>query len=395
LAQFKINTEANLITPLTTRTFGELGFKERSNLQEWIAKEPSCLGEELLVIQKEFAGFSDTHERLDLLALDKQGSLVLIENKLDDTGRDLTWQALKYASYCSGLSKENIRQIYQEFLDKTDPGADARERMTEFLDADDYEEVTINRGITQRIILVAANFRKEVTSTVLWLLNFKLRVQCFRVTPYSMGDQHFLNIEQIIPTKDVEDFMIGIADKSLDEVEGAAEEKNRHRVRREFWTEVIRAISGKTGLYQNISPSTQGWISAGSGARGVGFNLVASRTYARAEVYIDRGDGEENMFIYKQLLAQKGVIEAAFGGDLTWEPLEGKRACRIKSEMAGNIFDRDQWPAMIDFMIGAMVRMENAFREPLAAINRKLRTRERAALAPVPTGATVEAAEGS
>ncbi len=75
-----------------------------------------------------------------------------------------------------------------------------------------------------------------------------------------MGDQHFLNIEQIIPTKDVEDFMIGIADKSLDEVEGATEEKNRHRVRREFWTEIIRAISGKTGLFQNISPSSQGWI---------------------------------------------------------------------------------------------------------------------------------------
>jgi hypothetical protein len=72
---------------------------------------PRCLGEELLVIQKEFAGYSDTHERLDLLAIDKQGSLVLIENKLGDTGRDLTWQALKYASYCSGLSKENVRCI--------------------------------------------------------------------------------------------------------------------------------------------------------------------------------------------------------------------------------------------------------------------------------------------
>jgi hypothetical protein len=96
-----------------------------------------------------------------------------------------------------------------------------------------------------------------------------------------------------------------------------------------------------------------------------------------------------------QLYAQKDAIEAAFGGDLTWEPLEGKRACRIKSEMAGNIFDRDQWPAMIDFMTGAMVRMENAFREPLAAINRKLRTRERAALAPAPASATIEAADRS
>jgi hypothetical protein len=94
---------------------------------------------------------------------------------------------------------------------------------------------------------------------------------------------------------------------------------------------------------------------------------------------------------------QKDAIQAPFGGGLIWEPLEGKRACRIKSEMAGNIFDRDQWPAMIDFMIGAMVRMENAFKEPLAAINRKLRTGERIALAPAlaPADAPVEAAEGT
>src|SRR6202790_1022838 len=131
------------------------------------------------------------------------------------------------------LSKENIRSIYQEFLGKTDSTADARALMTEFLEADDYEEVAVNKGFTQRIILIAANFRKEVTSTVLWLLNYRLRVQCFRVTPYSMGEQHFLNIEQIIPTKDVEEFMIGLADKALDEVEGATQEKKRHRARRE------------------------------------------------------------------------------------------------------------------------------------------------------------------
>jgi hypothetical protein len=271
---FKIDKASNSIIPLTIQTFADLGFKERTNLQEWIAKEPSCLGEELLVIQKEFSGFSDTHERLDILALDKQGSLVLIENKLDDTSRDVTWQALKYASYCSRLSKENVRSIYQEFLDKTNPNADARALITEFLEVDDYEEVVVNKGFTQRIMLIAANFRKEVTSTVLWLLNFKLRVQCFRVTPYSMGEQHFLNIEQIIPTKDVEEFMIGIADKALDEIEGVTEQTNRRKIRREFWTEVIRAMATKTNLFQNISPGSQGWIGAGSGVRGVGF-----RTY--------------------------------------------------------------------------------------------------------------------
>ena len=96
---YAVNKNSNDIQQIKTITFNEAGFKERQHLQEWIAKNPSCLGEELLIIQKEFAGFDDTKERLDLLALDKRGNLVIIENKLDDTGRDVVWQALKYVSY--------------------------------------------------------------------------------------------------------------------------------------------------------------------------------------------------------------------------------------------------------------------------------------------------------
>ena len=40
------------------------------------SKNPEVLGEELLIIQKEFDGFNDTKERLDLLALDSDGGLV-------------------------------------------------------------------------------------------------------------------------------------------------------------------------------------------------------------------------------------------------------------------------------------------------------------------------------
>lgn len=55
-------------------TFNSLNLKERQDLQEWIADEPESLGEPLLIIQKEFDGFADTRERLDLLALDKNGN---------------------------------------------------------------------------------------------------------------------------------------------------------------------------------------------------------------------------------------------------------------------------------------------------------------------------------
>jgi RecB family endonuclease NucS len=65
-----INKETKIATAIEKKSFSELGFTERYDLQEWIANQPSILGEDLLIIQKEFDGFSDTKERLDLLALD-------------------------------------------------------------------------------------------------------------------------------------------------------------------------------------------------------------------------------------------------------------------------------------------------------------------------------------
>ena len=50
--------------------------------------------------------------------LDKDGNLVIIENKLDDTGRDVVWQALKYASYCSSLNKKQIVEIFVAYMTK-------------------------------------------------------------------------------------------------------------------------------------------------------------------------------------------------------------------------------------------------------------------------------------
>ncbi|WP_298742679.1 DUF4268 domain-containing protein [uncultured Brevundimonas sp.] len=367
---YRIDRPTNTIQALRTVSFKELGFRERAHLQEWIAREPSALGEDLLVIQKEFAGFSDTSERLDLLALDKQGSLVIIENKLDDTGRDVTWQALKYASYCAAMTKDEIRNIFQDYLQRCGDGQSAEEALCAFFD-EEYDDLTLNKGVSQRIILVAANFRREVTSTVLWLSNFRVRIQCFRASPFAMGEELFLSIDQIIPTKDTEEFTIGLADKAKDEVEGLEKEARRHPLRRQFWTEVIRAMNATAStLYQSISPGKECWISAGSGVRGVGFNFGATQHYGRAELYIDRGDKAQNEALFDQLHADRTAIEREIGHPLEWERLDNRRACRIKLERPANVFDAEQWPNMIAFMVDAMTLLETALAPRLAAAAR-------------------------
>jgi len=51
---YLIDKEKNRISKLKQMTFSELKFREREHLQEWIANNPNSLGEELLIIQKEF-----------------------------------------------------------------------------------------------------------------------------------------------------------------------------------------------------------------------------------------------------------------------------------------------------------------------------------------------------
>jgi hypothetical protein len=371
---YLIDKNNNQIMPIDRKSFSELGFKERQNLQEWLAKYPSALGEELLIIQKEFSGFTETSERLDLLALDKQGNLVLIENKLDDTGKDVVWQALKYASYCSSLKKEQIKDVYQTYLNKNNKDETAEENLSEFFENIEYEEIQLNQGQAQRIILVAANFRKEVTSTVLWLLNYKLRIQCFQVQPFQHNEQLFLDIEQIIPMKNAEDYIISVADKTQEDINTREQLKERHFIRLDFWKTLLKQFNSKTDIFQTISPSKDSWIGLGAGISGIAFNFVVSHTYARTELWIMRSNADENKFVFDSLHKQKAELDTKFGNGLIWERLDDKKASRIKNELNDvNVYNKDDWQKMIDFMTSSMVKLEKTFKEPIMKIRIKLK----------------------
>ncbi len=372
---YKIDREGNRIEKLQKCSFSDLGFKEREHIQEWIAKDPTVLGgEELLIIQKEFDGFADTSERPDLLALDKQGSLVIIENKRDDSGRGVTWQALRYASYCSSLSKDQIRKIYQDFLNKNERG-EAEDKLSKFYDGEDYENLSLNKGVTQRIILIAANFRKEVTSVVLWLLNFKIRLQCFRATPYQnpKGGDLFLNVEQFIPTQDTEEYMISMAEKAQDDLNSQSKSKYEDDIRKEFWTKLLDLMNRRSKLYQTIGPRAGPWIGTGSDIRGANLNMNVSKSSGRVDLYIDRKDKRENEFVFDELQKHKEQIEKDFGGKLDWERLDDRRACRISAETRGNFLDKDLWNDMHEFMVDSLIRLESALENPMRKVNQELK----------------------
>ncbi|MDA7988067.1 MAG: DUF4268 domain-containing protein [Alphaproteobacteria bacterium] len=373
---FKIDSDKKRMSELPKSTFSDLGIREREDLQEWIANTPEALGEELLVIQKEFAGFDETRERLDLLALDKDGSLVIIENKLDDTGRDVVWQALKYVAYCSTLKKSEIVEMFQDYLRKQGRGGeDASRLICDFLEAETMEEISLNSGSDPRVILVAANFRKEVTSTVLWLISKGVKARCMKATPYVHGDEILLDINQIIPTPEAEDYMIKMSSKDSEEKEASAGRAHREQIRLKFWEQMLNHFQEKgLDLYSGRGPSDDPWLDAGSGVSGCSYRLIFSRQEVRVEFVLQRASMEENKRVFASLHdRKKGEIEGRFGAELRWERLDDKKSSCVRYSKSIDIYDEENWPEINQWLFEHVKRMETAFSPVIDDIKSMLR----------------------
>lgn len=371
---FRIDLPENRLVRLKERRFADLDLRERDHLQEWLVRMPDALGEELLIVQKEFDGFADTRERLDLLALDKEGRLVVVENKLDDSGRDVVWQALKYVAYCSSLKKAEIVEIYQKYLDRWSEGADAVTNLCDFLDVESLDEAVLNAGNEQRLVLIAANFRKEMTTTVLWLLGHGVRAQCFRVVPYSFDDELFIDLRQIIPTPEAADYMIGMAAKDSEEKSVQGAQRRSHGLRQAFWTGVLEELRTRSASrFENISPPKEHYMTCAAGVAGCHFSLIFLRAQARVELNFQRSDAAENKWLFDRLESRKHELEGRFGNELRWRRMDDRKASRINYSYPFDSYDERNWPEMTAWMCDHIVGLIETFSEPLVRLNQELK----------------------
>ncbi len=61
-----------------------------------------------------------------------------------------------------------------------------------------------------RIVLVSANFSKELTTSVMWLNERNLDIRCVRLIPYRYQDKVLVDAQQIIPLPEAESYQIKI-----------------------------------------------------------------------------------------------------------------------------------------------------------------------------------------
>jgi hypothetical protein len=292
---------------------------EAHNLTTWLEDNIDVLNDaldiELTNVEREQAAGSFS---VDLVAEDAAGGTVVIENQLERSNHDHLGKLITYVSFTEARAA----------------------------------------------VWIVSDPRPEHVRAISWL------------NESGAADFYFVKIEGIkiadSPPAPLLTLIVGPSAEGREVGEAKKERAERYNVRKRFWTGLLELAKTKTKLHSAVSPGEYSWVGAGAGTSGLTFNYTITQYGSTAELYIDRGQGaeEENERIFDLLEAHKAEVETAHGGPLSWERLEGKRACRIAARFeTGGYRDESEWPAVQETLIEAMIRLERALRPQLKQLS--------------------------
>ena len=192
-------------------SFSNAGLRERQDLQRLLRSQIEIVSPDTLIISEEFSQWEDSNRRIDLLGINKDASLVVIELKRTEDGGHMELQSIRYAAMISAMTFERAVEVYAEYLERIGSTEVARTSLLEFLDWEEPDPDHFAQDV--RIVLVSAEFSKELTTTVIWLNDREMDIQCIRIKPYNDNGRILVDIQQIIPLPEAEDYRVQLKEK--------------------------------------------------------------------------------------------------------------------------------------------------------------------------------------
>jgi hypothetical protein len=211
----------NKILPLQKTTFGQMQLHERRDLQRLLRESIGVIAPDTLVIAEEFGEWDDSRRRIDLLGVDRNANLVVIELKRSEDGGHMELQAIRYAAMVSTMTFDQAVEIFGRYLlqiGKDD--LDARSEFLEFLGWDEPDHDQFAQDV--KIVLASAEFSRELTTSVLWLLERDIDIRCVRLQPYDLGGRVLVDVQQIIPLPEAAEYQVQVREKARKEREARA-----------------------------------------------------------------------------------------------------------------------------------------------------------------------------
>lgn len=206
------------ISRVEETTFNSIGLHERRDLQRLLREHIEVVAPGTLVISEEFGDWEDSRRRIDLLGIDKAANLVVIELKRTEDGGHMELQSIRYAAMISTMTFDQAADVYMRYLKQLGKEEqDVRATILDFLEWDEPDDDRFAQDV--RIVLVSAEFSRELTTSVLWLIDHDIDIRCVRLKPHRLAERLLVDVEQIIPLPEAAEYRIKVQEKARKERE--------------------------------------------------------------------------------------------------------------------------------------------------------------------------------
>lgn len=343
--------DENGLSAVPETSFATVGIYERTNIQQYLLKNIEVLGDRLMVIAEEFSGWLDSSRRIDLLCIDVNANLVVVELKRTDDGGHMDLQSLRYAAMVSAMTFDHLVDAHANFL-KADTTA-ARASILEFLEWEDVLEEQFAQDV--RIVLAAADFGKELTTSVMWLNERGLDIRCVRLKPYRLEDGPvLLDVQQLIPLPEAASFQTQLGAKRRAERESRGD---RHGARIAWWTALVTRPGAED--HARVTPKASRFHLVR--IDGFQWAYLVWQHECCVELFIDLGSEEATREFFGALLAERADLEKRFGAPLIWEPVGRSRGAKVNFVLEGGYRTaEDEWDQIQTRQVDAMGRLRAA-----------------------------------
>lgn len=136
--------------------------------------------------------------------------------------------------------------------------------------------------------------------------------------------------------------------------QSAASSESQDRYLR-FWEGFIESQKHRGEVIQSKIPAPRSFLTVKTGIGGVRIGLGVQKRRIFSDLFFCENE-EKNMERFEHLLRHKDEVEAVFGAELSWEPLEEAKATRVGYYGEGSILDEVSWARSQDWLGDACSR---------------------------------------
>lgn len=294
------------LTPVAIR---EVWKHEAHDFTLWLLENADVLGEalgmdlELTEAERRVGGFA-----LDLIGTDlATNTVVIVENQLEQTDHSHLGQLLTYAG-------------------GTDPST---------------------------IVWCAPGFREEHRAALDWL------------NEHTDEDTRFFGVEiaavRIDESRPAPLFRVVAKPndwtKQLHTERAAVTMSPKSLAYQDFWSELLTRIRAEHPTWtRSTAASSQSWITLPYGTSNIWYGMAFTLNGPRVELYFGGPDAESNLAEFERFVAHRDLLDEQLGTSVVYDPLPGKKACRIHIDrLAGDVLsdDRDE---LQEWFVATMAR---------------------------------------